>query len=226
MLLSLTTSCGKDEAVPPSEQNGNQNGQGGNNQEGSTAPIIVTVDADGNADGGHRFVKIDDTNFYIDDIKYTATKGDLVVTGYNHAFFKGEATIISQLNYVGREMHVIEIRWDAFSRCTGLTFVTIPSSVTSIGEYAFWGCTALTSVIIPSSVTCIGGNAFRGCTGLTSVTIPSSVTSIGNEAFRELHGSNLHNYPIIRQQHRGVGFRRLHEFDRCVLLFRDGAKCV
>jgi len=146
MLLSLTTSCGKDEAVPPSEQNGNQNGQGGNNQEGSTAPIIVTVDADGNADGGHRFVKIDDTNFYIDDIKYTATKGDLVVTGYNHAFFKGEATIISQLNYVGREMHVIEIGWDAFSRCTGLTFVTIPSSVTSIGMFAFVNSTALTDV--------------------------------------------------------------------------------
>jgi len=48
--------------------------------------IVVTVDANGNADGEHWFEKIDETNFYIDDIKYTAQSGDLVVTGYNQAF--------------------------------------------------------------------------------------------------------------------------------------------
>ena len=30
--------------------------------------------------------------------------------------------------------------------CSGLTSVTIPASVTSIGDYAFYGCTGLTSV--------------------------------------------------------------------------------
>ena len=69
-------------------------------------------------------------------------------------------------------------------RCpTGLTSVTIPSSVTSIGGSAFSDCIGLTSVTIPSSVTSIGGSAFSGCTGLTSVTIPSSVTSVGERAF-------------------------------------------
>ena len=67
--------------------------------------------------------------------------------------------------------------------CTGLTSVTIPASVTSIGDYAFYGCTGLTSVTIPASVTSIGDYAFYGCTGLTSVTIPASVTSIGYCAF-------------------------------------------
>ena len=65
---------------------------------------------------------------------------------------------------------------------TGITY-TIPSSVTSIGEYAFYGCTYLTSITIPASVTSIGGYAFFDCTALTSITIPASVISIGNNAF-------------------------------------------
>ena len=72
----------------------------------------------------------------------------------------------------------------AFEDCTGLTSVTIGYSVTSIGRYAFHGCTGLTSVTIPDSVTSIGYEAFSGCAGLTSVTIPDSVTSIGWSAFR------------------------------------------
>ncbi len=47
--------------------------------------------------------------------------------------------------------------------------LTIPDSVTSIGEYAFYGCSDLTSVTIPDSVTSIGEYAFSGCSGLNSV---------------------------------------------------------
>ncbi len=59
--------------------------------------------------------------------------------------------------------------------------MTIPDSVTSIGDWAFESCTSLTSVTLPNSVTSIGGAAFTNCTGLTSITIPSGVTSIGSD---------------------------------------------
>ena len=64
-----------------------------------------------------------------------------------------------------------------------LAAITIPNSVTSIGNYAFYNLNHLTSVTIPNDMTSIGEHAFDGCSGLTSITIPNSVTSIGENAF-------------------------------------------
>ena len=55
-----------------------------------------------------------------------------------------------------------QIAGGAFSRCSSLTSITIPNSVTSIGSAAFWGCSSLTSITIPNSVTNIGNSAFYG----------------------------------------------------------------
>ena len=84
----------------------------------------------------------------------------------------------------------------AFSGCSGLTSLTLPSSVTSIGKDAFTGCSGLTSLTIPSGVTSIGKWAFYGCSGLTSLTIPSGVTSIGGYAFYGCSGlTSIYVYP-------------------------------
>ena len=65
-----------------------------------------------------------------------------------------------------------------------ITELTIPNSVTTIGDYTFSGCSSLTSVTIPNSVTTIGDYTFSDCSSLTSVTIPNSVTHIKEYAFR------------------------------------------
>ncbi len=83
---------------------------------------------------------------------------------------------------------VTSIGDNAFYNYSGLTRVTIPNSVTSIGEYAFSGCRGLTSVTIGNHVTSIGYRAFVACSGLTSVMIPKSVTSIDWEAFADCSG--------------------------------------
>lgn len=54
--------------------------------------------------------------------------------------------------------------------------ITIPNSVTKIGNNAFYGCSGLTSIIIPNSVTSIDYYALRGCTGLTSIIIENGNT--------------------------------------------------
>ena len=83
----------------------------------------------------------------------------------------------------------------AFSGCSGLTSITIPNSVTNIEEYAFYNCTGLTSIIIPSSVSSIVNGAFCGCTSLSSITIPNSVSTIGYDAFYECTSLNSITIP-------------------------------
>ena len=83
---------------------------------------------------------------------------------------------------------VTKIGCYALSNCIGLTSSTLPSSVTEIGEHAFLNCRGLTNFTIPSGVTSIGTSAFFCCYGLISLTIPSSVTSIGGFAFNDCSG--------------------------------------
>ena len=88
----------------------------------------------------------------------------------------------------GVEYVVTSLGDKCFQDCSGLTSITIPSSVTSLGAYCFYGCSGLTSITIPSSVTSLSKSCFEGCKNLTSITIPSSVTSLGNYCFYGCRG--------------------------------------
>ena len=93
-------------------------------------------------------------------------------------------------------IHLKTINGGVFENCTALTSVTIPNSVTSIGESAFEDCSSLESITIPNSVISIGANTFNECRALNSITIPNSVTSIGISAFllcRALKSINIPN---------------------------------
>ena len=110
---------------------------------------------------------------------------------YNN-YVTGNLVIPASVTFNGTTYPVTALatisHYGSFEGCGGLTSVTIPNSVTSIGNYAFHNCSGLTSVTIPNSVTTIGISAFSGCRGLTSVTIPNSVTSIGSYAFSNCTG--------------------------------------
>lgn len=84
---------------------------------------------------------------------------------------------------------VTSIGNSAFKWCGSLRSIKIPDSVTSIGDSAFEWCSSLRSVIIPDGVTRIEDRAFKKCSDLTSITIPNSVTNIGKSAFEDC--SNL-----------------------------------
>ena len=73
-----------------------------------------------------------------------------------------------------------------FYGCTELTAVRWEEGcvIEKIGGYAFRGCTSLTQITIPPSVTKLGNQAFRG-SGLKSVTIPGTVKTLGAEVFAE-----------------------------------------
>jgi len=61
-----------------------------------------------------------------------------------------------------------EIGESAFARCINLLNVNVPSGVKSIGNNAFGSCRQLTKIILPEGLEKVGINAFRGCAALTS----------------------------------------------------------
>ena len=78
---------------------------------------------------------------------------------------------------------VTSIGQSAFEACFRLDSLIIKDAATSIGERAFDGCSHLTTLSLGKNITTIGDYAFQRCSYLTNVTIPQSVTSIGRQAF-------------------------------------------
>ena len=128
--------------------------------------------------------------------EYTVNSdGTARITKYNDIGSKA-ATIPSTID----RYKVTGIGWCAFSGCTGLKSVTIPSSVTEIGENAFRGCKGLTSITADKNnknYTSVNGVLFnKNKTEIlaypnaksSSYVIPSSVKKIGSAAFYDCTG--------------------------------------
>ena len=71
----------------------------------------------------------------------------------------------------------------AFSGCGGLTSISLPNSVTYIGDHAFEN-SGLTSITLHEGIGYIGAYSFAECKAITSVSFPDSVKHIGEGAFK------------------------------------------
>ena len=71
----------------------------------------------------------------------------------------------------------------AFAHCgvTSVTFAT-NSQLTTVDMYAFFSSSSLQSIALPDGVTTIGEAAFNGCNNITSISIPDSITTIEDRA--------------------------------------------
>ena len=118
---------------------------------------------------------------------------DKKVDGINYRIYDaGYATVQRCEDTTSGSVHILSIIDNnpvntieeyAFSRCSHLTDVSIPSSIKTIGHGAFNSCSSLTSINIPSSVNIIESYTFSGCSSLASISIPSSVNEIKDGAF-------------------------------------------
>ncbi len=111
-----------------------------------TAAIIAPV-----------YVTADDT---YGDFTYSVSNGNATITGYN-----GTGDSLSIPANIGDDnLPVTGIGSNAFKGRTGLTSLTIPSSVMSIGDYAFQNCSGLISLtIVGNNITDVGqGNRIFG----------------------------------------------------------------
>lgn len=150
-------------------------------------------------------------DFTVDGIRYrilSEEKRTCAVIGHEELTNSTLIIPTSVTNGNDTKYAVESIASNAFKDCSGLTSVTIPESVTYIGEKAFCGCSGLTSITIQEGVRIIGERAFYGCSGLTSITIPGSVEHIKAEAFDKCENLST---AIIKYRGVSISLR-----DRCL----------
>ncbi len=116
-------------------------------------------------------------------ITYITNDGE-IVTPKNDAFNVNITSNIYEngLGTITFDGNVSTIGDDAFYKCYNLMSITIPNTVTSIGEQAFSFC-GITSIAIPNSVTDIESACFYSCESLESITIGKSVENIDGSMF-------------------------------------------
>lgn len=117
----------------------------------------------------------------------TVAKGIGGVTAAEDERFRINGTTLTK--YLGTDSYVsipdtiTVIGDEAFSGNETLTSISVPDSVTQISYNAFKNCTALTGIIIPDSVDKVGPGAFEGCKALTSVQVGKNVSAWGSGVF-------------------------------------------
>ena len=97
----------------------------------------------------------------------TVAGGETIITGFANKNATGSLVIPSTLG--GWPVRTIDEY--VFANCTGLTSITLPSSLTEIGVGAFMRCSGLKTITIPANVASIGDAAFAGCSSLTSFVV-------------------------------------------------------
>ena len=131
-------------------------------------------------------------SFEVDGVKYNKTSETTCeITWYsaqtsNGSHYRGKFVIPEAVEYDGVTYTVTGIDERTFHDCQNIQWVTIPSTVTYIGDEAFYNC-GVTKIEIPESVTTIGSEAFYLCSSLQSADILGDVSYIGKKAFSVCH---------------------------------------
>lgn len=127
------------------------------------------------------YIEQDGVRYYWNNTKTNVE----VTTPAKGSAYVGDITIPATITYEEKELSVTAVRSSAFSENTYLTSVTLPESVTSIGDYAFDSCEGIKKVTMPG-VKSIGHWAFRNCYELETLDFSDKLESIGNYCFDKI----------------------------------------
>ena len=108
--------------------------------------------------------------------------------GWKTQIIDGAFMGLSGLTSISLPETVTTIGRNAFNGCSSLTELNLPEGVTSVGDAAFAFCSSLTEFEIPKGITVLPRDTFASCAGLNSILIPENITEIGYMAFAHCTG--------------------------------------
>ena len=110
---------------------------------------------------------------------------DLVISESVTSIRPGVTGNIHSLKRLTLPRSLTRIGEQCFVSCANLEQITFPDTLKEIGDGSFSGCKALERLVLPEGLETIGSLAFSDCTNLTSVRIPGTVCTIGEKAFED-----------------------------------------
>lgn len=113
----------------------------------------------------------------IDGIKYHIENGEATIAVQDETL-SGDIVIPESISYDENNYSVVRATNGAFQN-TDITGITLPNSITSLGNSCFKLCNKLTSVKLPDNITSLGDETFMTCSKLSSINIPNTLTSLG-----------------------------------------------
>ena len=122
-----------------------------------------------------------------------------IVSSIGAGAFAGE----TRLREVNLPKYLVRIKDDAFYGCSNLISMTIPDTVTEIGEGAFMDNVRMSSVVFGenSQLKIIGASAFAGLSKLRSITLPVSLEAIGSSTFAQCYNLSSVTFAENSQLH-------------------------
>lgn len=142
---------------------------------------------------------------------YKATFSEGLKTIGNFAF--ADSPLMGNQGTVTLPSTVTAIGQQAFKGCKNIAKINIPGGVEVISSGAFRECSALVEVTIGEGVKTISSAAFMLCSNLDSITIPASVTSIADSALSSCDIVYVNCAPTATIGRNVIGHQRRHR--RC-----------
>lgn len=109
------------------------------------------------------------------------------ITGADGRAFSDTAYYKDSSNWQNGILYINDVLIEASKSLSGN--VTIKDGTRVLADFAFSGCSAITSLSMPSTLRIIGGQTFEDCTGLTKISFPERLETIGWFSFSDC--SNL-----------------------------------
>ena len=147
--------------------------------------------------------------FEVDGIYYELKNNHAIVIGNGSNTYSGSVVIPSTVKYKNKTYEVQEINKSAFLNSINMTSISLPTSISDIGDNAFKGCSKLDSVtldcilslelykyfgtqvknyVLGENWTIIRKGTFSNCRDMIEISIPTKIKRIEENAFEECSG--------------------------------------